>query len=339
MLSKDARGTRLAFARKRGDDIYVVDDDEDGPPSITTKDPLALLTDQHWQCAFKRFRPRKKDIAKMKRSWSLNQNSIELDDQRSEMCYRFLEDCIIQRLKYEHKQGAGVRQLPWVQPFEHNCSPNHMMLAGGTGSGKGHLLNEILTSKIDGKNAFHGRDMCMFVMDPQDQSLEETRRMFKKNGKLTIVDVVKLRAAGPGAIKLEDLPAGCVLVVDDVLSALAKGDPAYRAVHDLVTEAIVRGRHHKGKRGYCKQGVTVLLAVHNGSDRGLTQIRNGMRWWVIFPKTNRAQCIKMMKQRMDLNRKAVEDILHKARASRWLAIHLVHPQAVVWDSGTMMLNH
>lgn len=246
MLSRDKRGIRIAIGSNRPDDVFVVDDDPDGPPSITTKDPLSLLTDDHWQCALKKFRPRKKDIAAMKRSWSLNQNSIELDDQRSQMCYRYLEDCIICRLKYEHKQKAGVKQLPWVQPFEHNSSPNHLMLASGTGGGKGWLLNQLLTTKIDGRNAFHGRDCCMFVMDPEDASLEDARKMFKKNGKLTIVDVVKLRAAGPGAIKLEDLPAGCVLVVDDVLSALPKADPAYRAVHDLVTEAIVRGRHHKG---------------------------------------------------------------------------------------------
>ena len=339
MLSKDATGIRIAFGKKRDHDVYITEDDPDGPPSITTKDPLSLLTDQHWQCALKRYRPRKKDIAKMKRSWSLNQSAIELDDQRSEMCYRYLEDCIIQRLKYEHSQKGGAKQLPWVQPFEHNFSPNHMLFCGGTGSGKGWILNEILLQTIDKKNSFYGRDCVMFVMDPNDKSLEEARKLFKRKGKLTIIDVVKLRAAGPGALKLDDLPAGCVLVVDDVLSALSLQDPARKAVQDLVSEAIVRGRHHQGKRGQCKQGVTVMLLVHNGSCRTLTQIRNGMRWFVMFPKTNRSQCIKMLKQRLDLSRKQVEDILHKARASRWLAVHLVHPQAVVWDSGTMMLNH
>ena len=313
-------------------EVHIVDDSEDKPPAIMNKQSLlSLLTDADWMRVIRKYKIKSKDVGRLKRFWSLRQKNIELDCPQCQMGFRALEDIMLRKLKYQFNCKKNIR--PFMPCAPDNKSPNVMLVAGATSSGKGFWTNELLTMKDKDGNLFsQGRPVVFFAMDPEDESFEPTRKTFKKT--LTMVDINKLKAPLP----LSAFEPGSIVVCDDVLSALDQYDERRQAVLKTMNEIAVRGRHRAGTRGMRKRGVSLICLTHVGSTRDLQQIRNACKFFTFFPKTNRSQVVHMLKSRLDFTKKRIQSILKLCGNSRWLTFHLHYPLYCVHQNGVIMLN-
>ena len=335
MLSlKGPKGsTKVAFSPSDPSfEVHIAEDSPDTPPAICNKpNLLSLLSDADWMRVIRKYKIKSKDVVRLKKFWSMRQKNIELDCPQCQMGFRALEDIMLRKLKYQYNCSKKLR--PFMPCSPDKKSPNVMLVAGATSSGKGFWTNELLTMKDKDGNLFsQGRPIVFFAMDPEDESFAPTRKLFKKT--LTMIDIDKMTRPLP----LSAFEKGSIIVCDDVLSALDRYDPRRQAVLKTMNEIAVRGRHWTGTRGMRKRGCELIVLVHLASSRDLQQIRNACKFFTFFPKTNRSQVVHMLKSRLDFTKKRIENILKLCGNSRWLTFHLHYPLYCVHQHGVIMLN-
>ena len=81
-----------------------------------------------------------------------------------------------------------------------------------------------------------------------------------------------------------------------------------------------------------------MSCVHRGALREYASLRNSCRWLVVFPRSCRNVCRKMLKTRFDYKKSQVDEILDMCKDSRWAAFRMTAPICMVHQHGCMMLD-
>ena len=295
-------------------------------PCIRPERIDSLLTDDDWlNTACKKYRLPAKEIRALKKTWALGSPVFESDNMKAQLCFREMEKVLIGRMKRLFTPQKNYKLLPWFDNNieNKNSKPSNLFVVANTAAGKSTLLAKLLCSTDkNGDNWASKRKIVAFTMHRNDPSMEPARRCHK--GNFIEIDLEKVQ----GPISLEAIPNGSLVLFDDVLE-LDKSDPRRGFIYDLLNRIVTVGRHKTGKKGNSVRGIEACVLTHYGSRRELGTIRNACRYWILFPGTSRHQAVHMLKSRLDYSKKQVEQLISKAKDSRYVCFHNFHPQYVV----------
>ena len=294
-------------------------------PCIRPERVDSLLTDSDWlNTACKKYRLPAKEIRKLKKTWALGSPIFESDNMKSQLCFREMEKVLVGRMKRLFVPQKNYKLLPWIDNrLEDNSKPSNIFVVANTAAGKSTLLTKLLcTFDKSGKNWASDRKIVAFTLHQGDKSMAAARKCHKSNW----IDIDLDKITGP--IHLSAIPKGSLIIMDDVLQ-LDRSDPRRGFIYDLLNRVVTVGRHHTGKRGGTTRGIEVCVLTHYGSARELQTVRNASAYWIIFPGTSRSQAVHMLKSRLDYTRGQIEDLLSKAKDSRYVCFHNHHPRYLV----------
>jgi len=294
-------------------------------PCIRPERIDALLTDSDWlETACKKYRLPAKEIRKLKKTWTLGSPIFESDNLKAQLCFREMEKTLIGRMKRVFSPEKNYKMLPWIDvTSDKNSKPSNLYCVANTAAGKSTLLSKLLcTTDRSGNNWASSRKIVAFTLHRSDSSMEAARKCHRANW----IDIDLEKIQGP--IQLSAIPKGALCIFDDVLE-LDKSDPRRGFIYDLLNRIVTVGRHAVGKKGNSIRGLEACILTHYGSRRELGTIRNACRFWILFPGTSRHQAVHMLKSRLDFSRKQIQNLLGKAKDSRYVCFHNHHPQYVV----------
>ena len=340
MFSRSPESGSFCAACGRDDpkvELHVISDSSDQPPAIRSDNLLGLLSDTDWLRAIRKYRLTKQDVDALRKTWSMGLKQADVGNSHSAaMAFRSLESVMLRKLKRIWRAPPGVKMKPHVDCDCDNSNVSNWLVGGATAAGKGVFVNQLLCKKDrHGKGFAYNRPIVFICMDPMDKAFRETRRVHKKN--IIQIDLDKLESTH---IPLDILPPGCLIICDDVLSALDRSNPIRQSVLRTLSHAAVRGRHRTGRRGMTKRGIEQITMVHNISKREYAPLRNACKYLTVFPKTNRSQVRHVLKSRLDFTKKQTDRVIDQCTkgGSRWVTFRLHEPMMAIHENGAMLLS-
>ena len=119
----------------------------------------------------------------------------------------------------------------------------------------------------------------------------ETTRRWHRQGNYTRKNGLTL----DGRLSIDMLPRGCLVIFDDCLEI--KSDFRSKVLYDLLTQIATVGRHHTSAKNIPTE---FICLTHHGSRRELATVRNAARFWTLFPRGSKQQCVHILKNRLQL---------------------------------------
>jgi hypothetical protein len=178
----------------------------------------------------------------------------------------------------------------------------------------------------NGESWTKNRKIVCFAMHADDPSLAPARKKHKKNW----IDVAFHRI--DSQLDISMLPPGCLVLVDDCLEIAS--DFRSKILHDLVTQICTVGRHHK-KKG---RGTEAIIISHHGSNRKLQTARNACRFWTLFPQGSKQQCVHILKNRLQMTKRQISDLLGNCKGSRTATFDMHYPQKLISEKHVQLLD-
>ena len=327
--SSTYENTQQVCTSASGDEVWcVIDPDPDCPPACRMKHPEQLLTADDWLRVTKKFRLSGKSIRRLKRVWAMGDTEFQTDQPKEQWAFHELEGIMLHKMKRHHRAKRGVQYLPFhnVQT-NNNAVSNHLIIAN-TGAGKTRFCSNLLCRpNSDGELYAANRPIVCFSTHRDDPSMAPARKLHKK--KWTDINFNKL----DGRLSIDMLPRGCLVIFDDCLEI--KSDFRSKVLYDLLTQIATVGRHHTSTKNIPTE---FLCLTHHGSRRELATVRNAARFWTLFPRGSKQQCVHILKNRLQLGKKAIETLLNNCGNSRTATFDMHHPMKLISENHVELLD-
>ena len=161
----------------------------------------------------------------------------------------------------------------------------------------------------------------------------ETTLLWHRQGNYTRKNGLTLISTSWTAGSIDMLPRGCLVIFDDCLEI--KSDFRSKVLYDLLTQIATVGRHHTSSRNIPTE---FLCLTHHGSRRELATVRNAARFWTLFPRGSKQQCVHILKNRLQLGKKAIETLLNHCGNSRTATFDMHHPMKLISENHVELLD-
>ena len=220
----------------------------------------------------------------------------------------------------------------FIVDFEENPNEytHHMLLAGGTGSGKTHFAREMCLRNLDGPK----RSRRHFLIISSEWNEDSTLKPLKKekyNQYVTGIDISENSLKDSEwttkeqffqnevKLRVEHAPRGTVCLCDDNM--------------DSCCPDCMRRLINRGLRVFRHQGISLMVIIHSiRSGSWSSQAYNSIRYLVLFPRSQRGKIVNYLNQDVGLPLKeARETVRQFAQVSRHLIVRIHSPEVLIGE--------
>ena len=237
---------------------------------------------------------------------------------------RHIKDSLMTKMDISDTHGE------FIIDFEENPNQytHHMLLAGGTGSGKTHFAREMIMRNLQGPKRFRRHFLIISAEWDADSTLkplkQEKYRQFVRGVDISenslkdsewntkeefFQNEVKLR--------VEHAPRGAVCLIDDGMDG---------ACPDLLRRLI-----NRGLRVFRHQGISLMVIVHSiRSGAWSQQAYNSIRYLVLFPQSQKGKITNYLNQDVGMPLKeARETVREFSQTGRSLVVRIHNPECLI----------
>ena len=218
----------------------------------------------------------------------------------------------------------------FIVDFEENPNEytHHMLLAGGTGSGKTHFAREMILRNLDGPKRSKRHFLILSSEWDEDSTLKPLKKE-KYRQYVTGIDISEnsLRDsqwntkeeffANEVKLRVEHAPRGSVVLCDDNM--------------DSVCPDCMRRLINRGLRVFRHQGISLMVIIHSiRSGSWSSQAYNSIRFLVLFPRSQRGKIVNYLNQDVGMPLKeARETVREFAQVSRHMIVRIHAPESLI----------
>ena len=205
---------------------------------------------------------------------------------------------------------------------------HHMLLAGGTASGKTHHAREMCLRNLDGPKR-HRRHFLIISSEWNEDSTLKPLKKEKYRQYVKGIDVSENSLkdsewdskeeffANEVKIRVEHSPRGTVCLIDDGM--------------DSCCPTLLRRLVNRGLRVFRHQGISLMVIVHSiRSSSWSSQAYNSIRYLVLFPRSQRGKITNYLNQDIGLPLKeARETVREFAQTGRHMIVRIHAPECLI----------
>ena len=220
--------------------------------------------------------------------------------------------------------------------FQIDFEPNpkeythHMLLAGGTGSGKTHFAVQMILKNLEGKKEFKRH----FLIISSEWSEDSTLKPLKKEKYQQFVRGIDISEnslkesewntaqeffANEVKLRVEHAPRGAVVLIDDAMDSCCP-DQLRRLIN-------------RGLRVFRHQGTSLMVIVHSiRSGAWSQQAYNSIRYLVLFPRSQKGKITNYLNQDVGLPLKeARETVRDFSQTGRSMVVRIHAPECLIGE--------
>jgi len=205
---------------------------------------------------------------------------------------------------------------------------HHMLLAGGTASGKTHFAREMCLRNLEGPKKFRRHFLIISSEWNEDSTLKPLKKdKFRQWVRGVDVSENALKDsqwstkeeffANEVKLRVEHAPRGAVCLVDDGM--------------DSCCPTLLRRLVNRGLRVFRHQGISLMVIVHSiKSSAWSQQAYNSIRYLVLFPRSQKGKITNYLNQDIGLPLKeARETVREFSQTGRSLIVRLHSPECLI----------
>lgn len=223
---------------------------------------------------------------------------------------------------------SGTFQINFVpNPNEYT---HHMLLAGGTASGKTYFAVQMCLRNLEGPKRFRRHFLVVSSEWDEDSTLKPLKKE-KFQQYVTGIDISESSLkdsewrtkeeffANEVKLRVEHAPKGCVVLIDDAMDSCCP-DQLRRLIN-------------RGLRVYRHQSISLMVVIHSiRSGTWSQQAYNSIRYLVLFPRSQRGKITNYLNQDVGLTLKeARETVREFAQTGRSMVVRIHSPEVLIGE--------
>ena len=237
---------------------------------------------------------------------------------------RHIKDSLMTKMDISDTSGE------FIIDFEENPNEytHHMLLAGGTASGKTHHAREMILRNLNGPKKLRRH----FLIISSEWSEDSTLKPLKKEKYRQWVQGVDVSEnslkdsewnskeeyfANEVKIRVEHAPRGAVCLIDDGM--------------DSCCPTLLRRLVNRGLRVFRHQGISLMVIVHSiRSSAWSSQAYNSIRYLVLFPRSQRGKITNYLNIDIGMRLKeARETVREFSQTGRHMIVRIHAPECLI----------
>ena len=239
---------------------------------------------------------------------------------------RHIKDSLMTKMDVSDTNGK------FIIDFEENPREytHHMLLAGGTGSGKTHFAREMILRNLEGPKRFRRHFLVISAEWNEDSTLKPLKQdKFRQWVQGVDISENSLKDSEWNTpeeffnneikIRVEHAPRGAVCLIDDGMDGCCP---------DLLRRLI-----NRGLRVFRHQGLSLMVIVHSiRSGAWSQQAYNSIRYLVLFPQSQKGKITNYLNQDVGIPLKeARETVREFSQTGRSLVVRIHNPECLIGD--------
>ncbi len=274
----------------------------------------------------KKYRVSEKTIRKIQNFYQSDKEVIDLkDDLGSRILMSEIEDYILGKLKKNYRD-PNANYIPHYDAELSGKIAFHTTCYGASGVGKSHHCADIIRHNFE--------DSIIWIFSPTADSDPVWKILQKERGKKKVKLVNTSKIVAPVDLESQ-IGRGNVLVIDDN-DVIEPANERY--ISALCSQAQYHGRHMTNRKG---RGIVCFSILHDAFSRTVKSLKSTAvesTRVVIFPNQQRHNSRKIMKNRLGMSAKAINEIFDFVTPKdRWLMLVQHCPTCVITKTGIMLL--
>ena len=281
---------------------------------------IATFNDEYFRDRFELSNEQASDIF----NGLAEQKVVEKNQSKYFKVKRHLKDTLMSTMDISDTKGT------FIIDFEEDPEKytHHMLLAGGTASGKTHFAREMLLRNLDGPKRFRRHILVISSEWNEDSTLKPLKKE-KYNKFVTGVDVSENSLkesewstkeeffANEVRMRVEHAPRGAIVLVDDGM--------------DSCCPVLLRRLVNRGLRVYRHMGLSLMVIVHSiRSSSWSQQAYNSIRFLVLFPRSQKGKIINYLNTDVGLPLKeARETVRNFSQTGRHMIVRIHAPECLI----------